>query len=105
MHQVKIDMICLQFFQFAFKQGFHLFPVVDKLCRHLRGNVHPVAVAVPQCLSQDDLGSFVQIDISGVQIAHSAVNGLPDQSDRLFFIDHAVSGSRPVKAHATQTES
>ena len=104
MHQIKIDMIRLKFFQLGFQQRFHLRAVMHMFRRHLRGDCHPVAIPVLQGFSKHDLRSFVQVDVCGIQIGHASVDCLPDERDGLLLVDNAVARRCAVKAHAAQAE-
>ena len=104
-HQVKVDVVGLQFVQFFIQQRLHAGAVMDSMLRHLGRDGHLVAVAVLKGFAENDLGRLVQVDVGGIHIRHATVDRTTDQADRFLLVDDAVAGSLPVKAHAAQAES
>ena len=104
MHEVEVDMVCLQLFQLFRQDGFHIRTAVDRIRRDFGSDGDLVAVTVLQGFTQDNFGCFVQIDIGGVDVGDAAVDGPANQGDGFLFVNDAVSGGGAIETHAAQAE-
>ena len=104
MHQIEVDVVGLKLMKLFLQQCFHVRAIVDVFRGHLGGDGHALAIAVPEGLSQYGLGGPFKVDVGGVQIGHTAVNGAADEADGLLLVDNAVAGRGSVEAHAAQAK-
>ena len=105
MHEIEVDMVRLQLFQFLVQDPLQVGTVLHQVRRNLGGDSHFFPVAVLQGFAQDDLRGFVQIDIGSIDVGDAAVDSPADQGNGLLLVNSAVPGCGTVKTHASQTES